>query len=245
MKAQNPGFSKIQIEAAQSRNPFAQLSDIVYSVLEDAIIHFELFPGSKLSVVQIADELGVSRTPVTYALERLAEEGLVTKKEGKRGYFVWDISLMSLEKNFMARRALEGTAAYICAQRGTFRKDTRLKTLAEQFDSAIRERSFEDFAKIDTSFHWMIIRASENPYIIKAYQQMERFINYYSIRSQIILIGQKENSALETLANQHLAIYNAIMTGIPELAENSAKTHLETCYNLSMRFHTPVMSKEK
>ena len=229
MKAQNPGFSKIQIEAAQSRNPFAQLSDIVYSVLEDAIIHFELFPGSKLSVVQIADELGVSRTPVTYALERLAEEGLVTKKEGKRGYFVWDISLMSLEKNFMARRALEGTAAYICAQRGTFRKDTRLKTLAEQFDSAIRERSFEDFAKIDTSFHWMIIRASENPYI----------------RSQIILIGQKENSALETLANQHLAIYNAIMTGIPELAENSAKTHLETCYNLSMRFHTPVMSKDK
>lgn len=243
METQSPVFSKLQIEAAQSRNPFAQLSDIVYSVLEDAIIHFELYPGTKLSVVQIADELGISRTPVTYALEKLREEGLVTKHEGHRGYYVWDISIRSLEKSFMARRALEGTAAYICAQRGAFRKDTALKSLAEQFDSAIREKYFKDFAKIDTSFHWMIIRASENPYILKAYQQMERFMNYYSIRSQIYLVGKENDYALEPLANQHLAIYNAIMSGIPELAEASAKAHLETCYNLSVRFHTPITEK--
>ncbi len=243
MEAHNPVFSKIQIEAAQSRNPFAQLSDIVYSILEDAIIHFELYPGTKLSAVQIADELGISRTPVTYALEKLKEEGLVTKQEGHRGYYVWDISIRSLEMNFMARRALEGTAAYICAQRGVFRKDTGLKSLAEQFDSAIREKNFKDFGKIDTSFHWRIIRACENPYILKAYQQMERFMNYYSIRSQIYLVSQENDYALEPLANQHLAIYNAIMSGIPELAEASAKAHLETCYNLSVRYHTPISEK--
>ncbi len=243
MEAKNPVFSSIQIEAAQSRNPFAQLSDVVYEILENAIIHFELHPGTKLSVVQIAEDFGISRTPVTYALEKLLEEGLVTRQEGHRGYYVWDISLRSLEKSFMARRALEGTASYICAQRGAFRKDDRLKLLAEQFDAAVRERDFKDFSKIDTSFHWMIIRASENPYIIKAYQQMERFMNYYSIRSQVYLLGKEDDYELETLANQHLAIYNAIMSGIPELAEDSAKAHLETCYHMSVRYHKPITEK--
>jgi len=234
-------FNAARIEAEQLKNPFVQLNDVVYSVLERAIINFELQPGTKLSVVQISDLLGVSRTPVTYALEQLKSEGLVSNQPGHRGYYVWDISHSSLEKNFMARRALEGTATYICAQRGVFRNDDRPKILAEQFESALRERNFSDFAEIDTSFHRLIIQSCGNPYILKAYQQMERFIEYYSIRSQIYLLDKESDFALETLANQHMAIYNAIMTGIPDLAEGSAKAHLETCYNLSVRYHRPAV----
>ena len=232
------------VEAEQLKNPFIQLNDIVYKILERAIINFELTPGTRLSVAQISDLLGVSRTPVTYALEQLKQENLVSSRPGHRGYYVWDISYSSLEMNFMARRALEGTATYICAQRGIFRKDDRPRILAEQFEAAVMERNFAKFSETDTSFHRLIIQSSGNPYILKAYQQMERYINYYSIRSEIYLLAQTDDYALDVLAGQHLAIYNAIMTGIPELAENCAKQHLETCYNLSIRYHKPIVPEE-
>ena len=233
-------FNTAQVEAEQLKNPFMQLNDVVYGILERAIINFELAPGAKLSVAQISEQLGVSRTPVTYALEQLKTEGLVSSNPGHRGYYVWDISYASLENSFMARKALEGTATYICAQRGVFRNDDRPKILAEQFEAAITQRNFTDFSVIDTSFHRLIIRSCGNPYILKAYQQMERFINYYSIRSQIYLLDKDSDHVLETLANQHLAIYNAIMSGIPELAENTDKMHLDTCYNISIRYHRPT-----
>ncbi len=235
-------FNAAHVKAEQLKNPFVQLNDVVYGILERAIINFGLMPGTKLSVAQISDLLGVSRTPVTYALEQLKAEGLVSSQPGHRGYYVWDISYSSLENNFMIRRAIEGTATYICTQKGIFRKDgQRLKELAEQFEAAIIERNYTDFSDIDMNFHRLIVQSCGNPYILKAYQQMERFLSYYSIRSQIYLIDKEDNkSVLEALSTQHIAIYNAIMTGIPELAENSAKAHLETCYNLSIRYHKPV-----
>ena len=73
---------------------------------------------------------------------------------------------------------------------------------------------------------------------------MERYINYYSIRSQIYLLDQADDYALDVLAGQHRAIYNAIMTGIPDLAETCAKEHLETCYNLSIKYHKPIVLGE-
>lgn len=237
-------FNSAQVEAEQLKNPFMQLNDVVYGILERAIINFELSPGTKLSVAQISDQLGVSRTPVTYALEQLKTEGLVSSHPGHRGYYVWDISYASLENIFMARRALEGTATFICAQRGVFRSDDRPKILAEQFEAAITQRDFSNFSEIDTSFHRLIMKSCGNPYILKAYQQLERFINYYSIRARFYLLDNDIDHLLESLANQHLAIYNAIMTGIPELAENAAKMHLETCYNISIRYHRPTSSAE-
>ena len=234
-------FNAAQVEAEQLKNPFIQLNNVVYGILEQAIVNFDLLPGTRLSAAQISDLLGVSRTPVTFALERLKSEGLVSNRPGHRGYYVWDLTHASLENNFMARRALEGTAVYICAQRGVFRNDDRPKILAEQFEAALRERNFSGFSEIDTSFHRLLIHACGNPYILRAYQQIERFIDYYSIRAQIYLLDEDNHFALETLASQHLAIYNAIMTGIPDLAEASAKAHLETCYNLSVRYHRPAV----
>ena len=74
------------VEAEQLKNPFIQLNDIVYKILERAIINFELTPGTRLSVAQISELLGVSRTPVTYALEQLKQENLVSNRPGHRGY---------------------------------------------------------------------------------------------------------------------------------------------------------------
>ena len=235
-------FDAEQIKIAQEKNPFAKLNEVVYNIIENAIINFELQPGMRLSVSTIAELLNVSRTPVTEALELLKESGFVVTPSNKKGYYVFDISHNSLEQLFMARKALEGTAASLCARSGSFKEGERLRKLALEFKKTFDDRDFSNFAELDSEFHSIIIRASGNPYIWRMHKALEKFIAYYSIRSQEYMLSLEDEPLFKTLANQHMAIYNAIMIGIPELAETASKNHLETCYNLCMRYHTTVGS---
>lgn len=116
-------FTAQNITAAQEKNPFAKISDIVYELLEKAIFSSAIPPGSKLNISKLAEQMGVSTSPVTRAVERLEENGLVTAVRSSdskyRSYFVFDLSGESLEDLFVARRAIEGEAAFLCAQKRT------------------------------------------------------------------------------------------------------------------------------
>ena len=69
-------FTPQSIAAAQEKNPFARISDIVYELLEKAIFSSAIPPGSKLNISKLAEQMGVSTSPVTRAVERLEENGL-------------------------------------------------------------------------------------------------------------------------------------------------------------------------
>ena len=94
-------FTAQNITAAQEKNPFAKISDIVYELLEKAIFSSAIPPGSKLNISKLAEQMGVSTSPVTRAVERLEENGLVTAVRSSdskyRSYFVFDLSSESLE----------------------------------------------------------------------------------------------------------------------------------------------------
>ena len=85
-------FRDQNITAAQEKNPFAKISDIVYELLEKAIFSSAIPPGSKLNISKLAEQMGVSTSPVTRAVERLEENGLVTAVRSSdskyRSYFV-------------------------------------------------------------------------------------------------------------------------------------------------------------
>ena len=85
-------FTAQNITAAQEKNPFAKISDIVYELLEKAIFSSAIPPGSKLNISKLAEQMGVSTSPVTRAVERLEENGLVTAVRSSdskyRSYFV-------------------------------------------------------------------------------------------------------------------------------------------------------------
>lgn len=130
-------FTPQSIAAAQEKNPFARISDIVYELLEKAIFSSAIPPGSKLNISKLAEQMGVSTSPVTRAVERLEENGLVTAVRSSdskyRSYFVFDLSGESLEDLFVARRAIEGEAAFLCAQKRALIDLPRLQQLADQF----------------------------------------------------------------------------------------------------------------
>ena len=232
-------FTPDQLKLLQQSNPFIRLNDAVYSIIEQGIISGQLPPGTRLSVTKIAENLDVSRTPVSDALELLKAEGFVCNNdENTNRYYVFDISYNTLGQLFTARKAIENTAAYLCAQRYRSMDIKRLKKLADDFRGCFDRRDYTGFGALDTEFHRLIIRSCKNPYLIKMYSSMERFIDYYSIRSREYMLSLENDPSFDVLASQHSSICNAIMLGLPEVAEKSSNAHLETCYCLSMRYHT-------
>lgn len=230
-------FNPELIKQAAENNPFIKLNDQVYRIIEQAILTGKLSEGTKLSTVRIAELLDVSRTPVSDALEQLLSEGLVVSKPGRRGYFVFDISHASLEHLFMARRALEGTASYICASTNIHVDLQQLRNLAVRFRDSFKTKDFACFSQLDQDFHKLILRSCGNPYLQNLYERLNRFIRYYSVRSQEYLLFLKDEPAFATLACQHMSIYRAIEMGMPVMAESASNMHIETCFNLSMRYH--------
>lgn len=223
---------------AQEKNPFKKLNDIVYEIIEDAIVSYGVEGGTKLNTVQIAKLLGISRTPVSEALEQLRVNGLVVTYPDKKGFYVFDVSHTSLEQLFIARRALEGTAAYLCARQNTLVDLKMLEKLAKLFSATFEKRYFVNFSRIDQTFHNTIVNSCGNPYIVKMYKAIQKSISYYSVRSQDFMLSLGDDPSFGVLATQHVAIYRAIELGMPDLAEAASKTHLDTCYTLSLRYHT-------
>jgi DNA-binding GntR family transcriptional regulator len=87
----------------------SNLGESVYRLLWDRILDRRLHPGEKLSDIRLSDELGVSRTPVREALNRLAQDGIV-KAEPNRGFYIASFSAQDIEEIYDLRAALEATA---------------------------------------------------------------------------------------------------------------------------------------
>ena len=208
-------FTAQNITAAQEKNPFAKISDIVYELLEKAIFSSAIPPGSKLNISKLAEQMGVSTSPVTRAVERLEENGLVTA----------------------VRRAIEGEAAFLCAQKRTLIDLPRLQKLADQFQSAWQDFAKDldtaptasERAKIDLEFHHQLVLTTENEYLIDMFETLQGTLHYLSIRSCEFVATEQKKDNLIVMGSQHVAICSAIGLGLPELARSAMERHIDFC----------------
>jgi DNA-binding GntR family transcriptional regulator len=133
----------------------------VYESIRASIIRGELVPGSLHSVQELADVLGVSRTPVREALIDLSTQGMV-KFERNRGVRILQTSLHDLEEIFALRLLLEVPAAFVAAEQVT---DTALRSLGKEFAAMERAAEGDDEPTLmehDRKFHGLILEASGN-----------------------------------------------------------------------------------
>lgn len=234
-------FTAQNITSAQEKNPFAKISDIVYELLEKAIFSSAIPPGSRLNISKLAEQMGVSTSPVTRAVERLEENGLVTAVRSSdskyRSYFVFDLSSESLDDLFVARRAIEGEAAFLCAQKRTLIDLPRLQKLADQFQSAWQDFAKDldtaptasERAKIDLEFHHQLVLTTENEYLIDMFETLQGTLHYLSIRSCEFVATEQKKDNLIVMGSQHVAICSAIGLGLPELARSAMERHIDFC----------------
>ncbi|MBC3805580.1 FCD domain-containing protein [Acetobacterium fimetarium] len=195
------------------------LREIVFETIRGAIITGELQPGQRLMEVQLAEEMGVSRTPVRESIRKLELEGLV-KMVPRRGAYVTPMSVNDLKEMMEIRRALEGLAAELAALNATAEEIAKLYAANQRFGESAMANDEEGIIKNDMAIHDIIYRASGNKKLLTMInslrEQMQRFRAEYVHR-----IEDKT-----PLVNQHMEIIRKIESGESAMAKALAGEHI-------------------
>ncbi|NLY89719.1 MAG: GntR family transcriptional regulator [Firmicutes bacterium] len=213
---------------------YKPLRELVFEALREAIITGQLPPGERLMEIQLAEELGVSRTPVREAIRKLELEGLVAMVP-RKGAYVSGISLKDLIEVFEIRSALEGLAAALAAERITDEELDELERHLVKAAEVIERSDLSGMVEIDTKFHSLLYRASRN-------ERLAHTIN--NLREQIQRFRQTSLSypgRMKIALDEHKAIVEAISARNPELARELAQEHVENAENSIMQ----VIRKEQ
>ena len=210
------------------------LKESVYDSLRRMIQLGELMPGSRLTEIDLALKLKVSRTPLREALNRLERDGLVTNKP-RHGYFVTVFELKTLEDAFEVRELLDAHAAALAAEKiGPWEKD-ELRSLVRRCEEMAqgKNRPMEDFIeemRLGFEMHRIIARASGNDYLsdslAKIFDKFQHFV-------WIELLWLNE---WEVARREHAAIVEAICKGDGVKAAELARLHVRVSKTNIVRF---------
>ena len=199
---------------------YKPLRDVVFENLRTAILEGNLKAGQRLMEVQLAEQLGVSRTPIREAIRKLELEGLVVMLP-RKGAYVANMSFKDLIDVLEIRASLEGLAASLAAERRNDEDIIDLEKLAKEFETCVRETNIEGVLKTDIDFHEKIFMMANNKklyqLITSLWEQVHRFrVTYVS-----------DYDASLSLVEEHNKILQAIKDGDSELAKKYATEHIE------------------
>jgi len=191
------------------------LNDQVYEALRARVLRRDPGPGAKVSLHELARELGVSRSPVHHALTRLVAEGLLTVKP-RRGYYVTPVTPEMVGDGYDLRLALELHAAERTvgstdpARLGLFRTFLRASQAAA---------SEEEWDATNAAFHRFQVDLAGNAMLSHVYRELP-----VNIVVQVVRGGRLENG--DALAEEHRAIVEAFEAGDLAAARQAIRAHI-------------------
>ena len=143
------------------------LTERAYTDLEELIVTLQLPPGSAVSEGVLSQRLGIGRTPIREALQRLARERLVQILP-RRGVTVSDINVNSQLRVLELRREVERLLARSAARRATPELRAEFAALAAQFVQSARENDDIAFMRVDRGFNDLCLAAARNEFTVNA-----------------------------------------------------------------------------
>jgi DNA-binding GntR family transcriptional regulator len=198
------------------------LKDKVYLALRDAITRMDIYSDRdppKLDERRLADELGVSRTPVREALSRLEQEGLV-QLIPRRGAFVVRKTKAEILEMIHVWAALEGMAARLATERASDAELESLSALAESYqEPGAVAGHIDEYSDTNIRFHQAIISLAGSSLIASLSEAL--FVHMRSIRARTI--GERDRADRSVI--DHSAIVNALRARNTEVAEQLVKQH--------------------
>ncbi len=203
---------------------YKPLREVVFETLREAIINGTLKPGERMMEIQLAEQLGVSRTPVREAIRKLELEGFVVMIP-RKGAYVAGISLKDIADVFEVRAAMEALAAGLAAERITAEELEEMERLLVRIGEYIEANRFEEVVEMDTLFHEALYKASRNLKLEQILQNLREQIQRF--RSTSLAYPGRMREALE----EHKKIVEAISERNAALAQQLAQEHIENAEN--------------
>ena len=187
--------------------------------LRQRIFAHELTPGTWIDEQKLAEQYGISRTPLREALKVLASEGLVELKP-RRGCYVTEISSQDLDDIFPLMAMLEGRCASEAVSRAGPEDIGTLREIHERLEQSAREGKIDAFFEANQEFHRKIQELSGNRWLLSVIQDLRKVLKLSRLHS-LSLEGRLQQSLEE-----HRTIMAAMEAGNPAAAENIMHDHL-------------------
>jgi len=200
----------------------ASLSELALEAIRAAIVSGELPGGQPLRDHQLAESLGVSRTPVREALHRLQSEGLVEPR-GRTGWAVSPFTERDVQEIFHLRRLFEGAGVDELSRSGTADQIESIAGFFSSFQHPISQARLTEYFQRDDEFHKSIAAASGNGRIMAFYAVISVHIN----RGRYVLSGARSDR-LEATLDEHRRITNALLARDFAEARSALEDHLCT-----------------
>lgn len=205
----------------------ATLSDEVYERLRDEIVKGFIRPNERLVEVDLAERLGVSRTPIRESLKRLSADGLI--HGGRHHLVVREHAPAEIREIYESRAALEGYAARLAAQRATEAELERISSFHERDVTKLVRSPREHIVDVNDRFHDTIIEAAGNIRLLDLIRRNREF--YFNYR----IAGMYDDAEAEASLQGHAAILDALIARDPEAAEAATRAHVMQALDVTLR----------
>jgi len=194
------------------------LCEDVADRLREQIFAKELAPGSWLDEQRLAEQFGISRTPMREAIKVLASEGLVTIKM-RRGAYVTEVARKDLEQIFTILSLLEGEAARETAAKASEDELNQLDYWHHRLEKAAADRDIEQFFEINGKFHELIQEIAGNRWMNGVIADLRKVLKLHR-KDSLTSTGRLQNSLVE-----HRDILNALLKRDQTGAETAMRKH--------------------
>lgn len=206
---------------------YLPLRDVVFRTLREAILQGELKPGERLMEIQLANRLGVSRTPIREAIRMLELEGLVVMIP-RRGAVVAEISEKNLVDVLEVRRVLEELAAELAAERIGEDALAELEKTEREFEQKLKAGDVNDIAHSDEAFHYIILQSTDNQKLLHLLQNFRE--QMYRYRAEYL----KQTDQYPKLVDDHREILKQIAKRDQKAAAQAMYMHIDRQQQIMM-----------
>ncbi|MBP1883777.1 GntR family transcriptional regulator [Sinorhizobium mexicanum] len=200
--------------------------ELVYKALLEGIRAGRIRPGDRIREEDVAQSLGVSRTPVREALQQLQARRLVEVAPG-RGIVVVELNTQQVMELYAMREVLEGAAARFAAQHALPAEIAMMRELLNEFDTA--EGDAAELARINHALHRTIYEAARNRYMHEALNNLEDALSL--LQNTTFSLPERHGSA----SREHKAIVSAIESRDSEGAEAASRLHIREAQRSRLR----------
>ena len=192
------------------------LYEEVAELLRQRIFQRELEPGSWIDELKLAEEYGISRTPLREALKVLAAEGLVTMKV-RRGAYVTEVSEKDLADVYHLLSLLESDAAGVVAERASEAQRAELQALHADLEAALPDR--DRFFAVNERFHMRLLEMADNRWRLQMVADLRKVMKLNRHHS-LFKTGRIDESLAE-----HRAVMAALLAGDAGLTRQRMQEH--------------------